>query len=139
MPFTFTPSEVYAEIQGTIKHMKTYECCLMSCIWMEALGLVDICNQIIQKRDATLDVEAKNINELLNNLRHLAEHWTSIVSDANDLALLIEIEPQIAEKRSNSHLSNEEKLAEFQRETFDRIVLRLRMELKSDFRQQNEL
>ena len=80
----------------------------MSCIWMEALGLVNICNQIIQKRDATLDAGAKNINELLNNWRHLAEKWTSIVSNA--------------EKRSNSHLSNEEKLTEFQKETFDKIV-----------------
>ena len=55
-------------------------------------------------------------------MRHLAEKWTSIVSDTNNLALSIEIEPQIAKKRSNSHLSNEEKLTEFQKETFDKIV-----------------
>ena len=55
-------------------------------------------------------------------MRHLAEKWTSIVSDTNNLALSLETEPQIANKRSNCHLSNEEKLTEFQKETFDKIV-----------------
>ena len=77
----------------------------MSCIWTEVLSLVEICNQIIQKRDATLDVEVSNINELLKNLRQLHDKW-----EAKDLASAMDIEPQIPAKLTNSELTEEERI-----------------------------
>ena len=107
-------AKVYAEVQGAIKYM-SFECCLMSCIWTEVLSLVDTCNQIIQKRDATLDVAAANVKVLMDNLENLNGKWDDIVEDAKSIATNMQIEPQLPAKRASSHLTDEEQLSEFKR------------------------
>ena len=53
--------KAFAEAEGAIKYVESFECILMSCIWYPILEVIDTCNQIIQQRDATLDSEARNI------------------------------------------------------------------------------
>ena len=82
----------------------SFECCLMSCIWTEVPSLVDTCNQIIQKRDATRDVAAANIKGLMDNLENFNGKRNDIVEGAKSIATNMQIEPQLPAKRASSHL-----------------------------------
>ena len=43
----------------------------MSAVWYKVLAAIDICNKVIQARDATLDAEVSNIETLLEDLMKL--------------------------------------------------------------------
>ena len=115
-------SKVYAEVQGTIKYCKSFECILMSCIWDEILNLVDTCNQIIQQRDTNLDAEVSNIKGLAKNLDLLKVKWPKILEEAQAIAESMQVEAQLSPKRTTSHLTDEERLDQFKTLVFDKIV-----------------
>ncbi|XP_065667751.1 zinc finger MYM-type protein 1-like [Hydra vulgaris] len=52
------------EIRGALKYMSSLKCVLMSGIWLKVLTLIDRCNQVIQARKATIDIEVENIEAL---------------------------------------------------------------------------
>lgn len=64
---------------GDVKSCKTYMssfiCILMASIWLKVLVQIDRVNQIIQARNATIDVEISNINQLIVNLKELRGKW----------------------------------------------------------------
>ena len=45
------------EVSGAIKFVSSFTCIVMSAIWLKILVAIDQRNQIIQARDATIDVE----------------------------------------------------------------------------------
>ena len=58
----------------------------MASIWIKILVPIDLCNKVIQARNTTLDVEVRNINSLLNDLKQLREHWPAILAEAKLVA-----------------------------------------------------
>ena len=66
------------EIFGAIKYVSSYTCVLMSAIWYKILMAIDERNQVIEARDATIDVEVRNLDDLLDELKTLKENWPSI-------------------------------------------------------------
>ena len=59
------------EVNGVLAYLKSFVCVLMSAVWYKVLATMDICNKVIQARDATLDVEVSNIETLLEDLMKL--------------------------------------------------------------------
>ena len=47
----------------------------MSAVWYKILAAIDICNNVIQARDATTDVELSHIETLLEDLLKLRSNW----------------------------------------------------------------
>ena len=62
------------EIHGTLSYV-TFTCVIMVHMWYKILVPIDICNKVIQARDATLDIEVKNIEELLQGLIELRNNY----------------------------------------------------------------
>ena len=96
------------EIQGVLAYLRTFICLLMSAIWYKVLSAIDICNKVIQARDATLDVEVSNIEALLENLMKLRSNWKAIWNEAKEVALNLEIEIKYVSGRG--HASRKRKM-----------------------------
>lgn len=71
----------------------------MSAIWLKILVAIDQRNQIIQARDATIDVEVSNLKSLLNDLKDLREKWSSILRESMLVADGMEISKEFPSKR----------------------------------------
>lgn len=66
--------------------MKTFECTLLASIWLQVLAVINHRNLVIQARDATLDVETKNISSLVDELKVLRDQWSLILEECNIVA-----------------------------------------------------
>lgn len=82
----------------------------MSAVWYKILAAIDICNKVIQARDATLDVEVSNIETLLEDLVKLRSNWKGIWNEAKEVALNLKMEIKfchgrghVARKRTRMH------------------------------------
>ncbi|XP_013777644.1 uncharacterized protein LOC106462289 [Limulus polyphemus] len=87
------------EVNGVIKYVSSFICILMSSMWLKILVQIDRRNQIIQVRDATVDVEVSNSESLLTDLDDLRGKWPQILNKAKLAAEEIEIEPHPPSKR----------------------------------------
>ncbi|XP_065642878.1 zinc finger MYM-type protein 1-like [Hydra vulgaris] len=74
------------EIRGALKYMSSFKCVLMSGIWLKVLTLIDRCNQVIQARKATIDIEVENIEALISQLKSVREEWPTILEEAKLVA-----------------------------------------------------
>ncbi|XP_065645754.1 zinc finger MYM-type protein 1-like [Hydra vulgaris] len=74
------------EIRGALKYMSSFKCVLMSGIWLKVLTLIDRCNQVIQARKATIDIEVENIEALISQLKSVWEEWPTILEEAKLVA-----------------------------------------------------
>lgn len=70
----------------------------MSAIWLKILVAIDQRNQIIQARNATIDVEVSNLKSLLNDLKDLREKWSSILRESTLVADAMQISPKFPSK-----------------------------------------
>ena len=55
------------EVNGTIKYISLFTCILMSAMWLKILVAIDQRNQIIQARQATIDIEVSNLKSLVHD------------------------------------------------------------------------
>ncbi|KAI6651382.1 hypothetical protein LOD99_5189 [Oopsacas minuta] len=98
---------------------------------VKVLVAIDERNQVIEARDATIEVEVRNLDDLLNELKTLNENWPSTLREVNIVARALNIEqplPVRQKKRKqffddnnverNNEISNE---AEYQA-TFNHII-----------------
>jgi hypothetical protein len=65
--------KVKSELSGAIKYLQSFDCILMACIWVSVLQPIDACNNAIQARDATLDVEVSNLESCVTNLNSVEQ------------------------------------------------------------------
>ena len=75
------------EINGVLAYLGTSICVLMSSVWYRSLAAIDICNKVIQARDATQDVEVSSIEILLKDLMKLRRNCKGICNEASEVAL----------------------------------------------------
>ena len=68
-----------AEIHGIKSYVESFQCILMASIWVKVLTAIDYRNKILQARSATLDVEAGNIQSLIEDLKQLRKQWDAIL------------------------------------------------------------
>ena len=74
------------EVNGVLAYLKSFVCVLISALWYKVLATIDICNKVIQARDATLNMEVSNIETFLEDLVKLKSSWESILNKAKDVA-----------------------------------------------------
>jgi hypothetical protein len=75
-----------AELQSITEYLDTFECILLSTIWTEILTLLQQTNLLIESRNAPLDAEMKNSNNLISNIRQVREEWEKMFSKSKDTA-----------------------------------------------------
>jgi hypothetical protein len=73
-------------LQSTKEYFDTFECILLSKIWIEILTLLQQTNLVIEARNATLNVDTKNIDNLVSNIRQDREELEKIFSKSKDIA-----------------------------------------------------
>ena len=63
---------------------------------------MDICNKIIQPRNATLNVEESNIETYLDDVMNLRSYWKGILNEAKEVALNIRMEIKFCHGRRHA-------------------------------------
>ena len=53
------------EVNGAIKYVSSFTCIMMSALWSKVLVPIDQKNQVLQAREATIDVEVSNVRSLI--------------------------------------------------------------------------
>ena len=66
----------------------------MSSMWLKILVEIDHTNQVIQARDATIDVEVSNLRSLLEHLKKLKDSWSAILNESELVASAMGIPPE---------------------------------------------
>ena len=87
------------EVNGAIAYVSSFTCIVMSAIWLKILVAIDQRNQVVQARDATIDVEVSNLKSLLNKLKDLRVKWSSIMNESKLVADAMQISPEFSSKR----------------------------------------
>ena len=112
-------SQTRSTIHGAISYVSSFKCVLMSAIWIKVLTAIDIRNQIIQARDATIDVEVRNLDSLLDDMKELRGDFHKILTEAQHVAGACGITPELTQvrqtRRSTDDLTPEK---EFHRNVF---------------------
>lgn len=101
LTLNLTP-ETRSEVNGIVKYITSFECLVMSAIWLKVLVAIDQRNQIIQARSSTIDVEIRNIESLLDELKLLRLRWNDILIEAKLVAEAMQISPTFPYKRSKN-------------------------------------
>ena len=89
------------EINGVLAYLSSFICVLMSAVWYKILAAIDICNKVIQARDATLDVEVSNIETLLEDMVKLRSNWKRIWNEAKEVALNLKMDIKFSHGRGH--------------------------------------
>jgi SMC interacting uncharacterized protein involved in chromosome segregation len=50
---------------------------MLTTIWLKVLVTIDLKNKVLQARSITLDIEVKNIEDLIGELKDLRGKWTN--------------------------------------------------------------
>lgn len=92
-------AECKSDLQGIKKYLDTFECVLMSAIWIKVLTMIHEVNLVIESRDATLDVERDNIDQLRADILKLREKWNDILEEARHVSIKIGVPDSFATRR----------------------------------------
>ena len=84
------------EIFGAINYVSSYKCVLMSAIWYKVLNAIDERNRVIEARDATIEIEARNLDDLLDEPKTLKENWPTILEEVNKVTKALKHRTTIA-------------------------------------------
>lgn len=60
-----------SEVKGAIADVFSFMCIIMASIWLKILVAIDQRNQVIQAKNATIDIEVTNIKSLLRELEQM--------------------------------------------------------------------
>lgn len=123
------------EVDGALRYLSQFTCVIMSSMWLKILVEIDHTNQVIQARDATIDVEVSNLRSLLEHLKKLKDSWSAILNQSELVASAMGIPPEFPTHRKRKPKTffdetpgNDEPessisgAAEFKKESFDVIM-----------------
>lgn len=85
------PPHARTELQPIFQYLDTFECILLTTIWLEILTLLQQTNLIIEARNATLDVEKENIDHLIARMRIKRDEWDRLLLSSKEIAVLSKI------------------------------------------------
>lgn len=86
-------------MKGLINYVNSFHRLLLASIWYKVLAAIDIINKVLQARNATIDVEVKNVCSLIDDLKNLRDNWELILSEVKIVAQQIGIVPELPSKR----------------------------------------
>ena len=118
------------EIHGALSYVTSFTCVIMASTWYKILVPIDLCNKVIQARDATLDIEVQNIEELLQGLIELTQlrnNWKPIWHEVKLVASNLGIEVTLSRGRGGKR----RKMTQLQDELYDADTDLSNMEVES--------
>ena len=117
-------AEVKSDLKSIIKYLDTFECILMSAVWIKILTMIHEVNLIIESRDATLDVEMMNISLLQGDIKNLREKWDDILKEARYVSNNLSVSDsfEINSRLRSSYSSQEEAEDNFRVNVFYNII-----------------
>lgn len=80
-------AECKYDLRGIKKYLDTFECVLMSAIWIKVLTMLHEVNLVIESRGSTLDVERDNIDQLREDILKLRDKWNDILEEARHVSI----------------------------------------------------
>ena len=101
------PPKAKVDAKGALTYVNSFVCVFMSAVWFKILSRVDICMKVIQARQATLDVELANVDELIKDLLELRNNWQCIWNERNVVACNLGIELKLPPGGNAALRSNE--------------------------------
>ena len=93
------------EVNAAIRYISSFTCILMSAIWLKILVAIDQRNQIIQAREATIDIEVANLKSLVHDLKDLRSKWPQILNESKLVAEGMQTDPNLPAKRKTKRRS----------------------------------
>ncbi|XP_065658692.1 uncharacterized protein LOC136083215 [Hydra vulgaris] len=93
------------ELNAIQKYISKFDCILMSSIWMKLLTMIHETNLIIEARQATLDIEKDNIENLCNDIQRLREQFDKILNESKFVARNIDV---LCEFLTNRHFPSQD-------------------------------
>jgi len=92
-------ADAQIQIESFKKYLSTFECVLMSTIWMRVLVLLHQTNLILQARKSTLTIEKINIDKLIEDVKEIKNGWGSVFSESKKIAAANDIVIEFATNR----------------------------------------
>ena len=103
-------AETKADVKALITYVNSFTCLLLASIWYKVLAAIDLRNKVLQARNATIDIEVKNVNSLIDDLKRLRDNWGLILSEtkvvAEQIGMIAEFPSR--RKRKRKHFYDEE-------------------------------
>ena len=79
-------AETLWDINGILKYITKFDCVMMASIWFKILQVMNDRNLILQKMNATIDVEAENLESLLSDLQLVSGQWDAMLNECKIVA-----------------------------------------------------
>ena len=99
LTLNLTPKTRY-EINGAITYLTSFTCIVMASVWLKVLIMIDYRNQVIQVRDATIDVEVQNLKSLADDLKKMRNSQRhSILAESKQVSSAMNIKPEFSKRR----------------------------------------
>ena len=80
------PTKSKHDANGSLLYLKSFVCAFTWAVWFKILSKIDICMKVTQARQATLDTEVANIQQLLNDLAELRNNWQAVWNKVTTVA-----------------------------------------------------
>src|SRR5688572_6018802 len=96
-------AECKAERRGIQKYLDTFECVLMSAIWIKVLTMIHEVNLVVESRGATLDVERDNIDKQRADILKLRDKWNDILEEAPHVSIKIGVPDSFHMRRGTGY------------------------------------
>ena len=93
----------------------------MTCIWLRILERIDYRNNLLQARNASVDVEVDNLRSLVQDLKMMATQWPDILTDAEDITKSMDATPEFPEKRKQTE-NQKELILQFKENVFMKVL-----------------
>ena len=91
--------EVQSDLKGIESYINSFECIIMASTWVKALTLINYRSTILQTIEATVDVEAENVESLIVELQHLRDNWDGILDECRLVSRNLDIPETFPDKR----------------------------------------
>ncbi|XP_029172840.1 zinc finger MYM-type protein 1-like [Nylanderia fulva] len=79
-------AETRRDVSGIQKYICKFECILMASIWSKILNAINERSIVLQARNATIDVEVKNLESLLSDMQQIRNQWDAILRECELVA-----------------------------------------------------
>ncbi|XP_033029698.1 zinc finger MYM-type protein 1-like [Lacerta agilis] len=113
-------AECKADVRGIKKYLNTFECVVMSSIWIKLLTMIHEINLVIESRNATLDVERGNIDQLRTDISNFREKWNNILQECRHVSVKLGVSDTFITRRGC--LTQEDAEKDFRVNVFFKII-----------------
>ena len=91
-------AESKTDLKALTKYFSSFKALILLATWFKIIQAIDYRSKVLQSRDSTIDEEQRNLQSLVENLKHLRNNWDAIYNEACFVAEELNITPQLKER-----------------------------------------